>query len=163
MLKSLAAYRKDCSTLPHWPSHCQACVKALSRCWRIDGDAATKSGIKRAAAQKDAPVIDTISYAGYRSPADMISYAVWLYYRFPLSLRMVEELLAARGIERTYETVRRWSLKFGLGRRGSKTAVLAIHGRTESVRGFGATQAITSGIKEMKLQRCGACSAPGYP
>ena len=42
-------------------------------------------------------------------------YAVWLYYRFPLSLRMVEELLAARGIELTYETVRRWSVKFGLG------------------------------------------------
>ena len=45
----------------------------------------------------------------------MISYGVWLYYRFPLSLRMVEELLAARGIELTYETVRRWSVKFGLG------------------------------------------------
>jgi hypothetical protein len=44
----------------------------------------------------------------------VISYAVWLYYRFPLSLRMVEELLAARGIELTYETVRRWAVKFGL-------------------------------------------------
>jgi putative transposase len=39
----------------------------------------------------------------------------WLYYRFPLSLRMVEELLAVRGIELTYETVRRWAVKFGLG------------------------------------------------
>jgi putative transposase len=45
----------------------------------------------------------------------VISYAVWSFYRFPLSLRMVEELLAARGIELTYETVRRWSVKFGLG------------------------------------------------
>jgi len=45
----------------------------------------------------------------------VISYAVWLYYRFPLSLRMVEELLAARGIDLSYETVRRWSVKFGLG------------------------------------------------
>ena len=43
----------------------------------------------------------------------MISYAVWLYFRCPLSLRMVEEMLAARGIEVTYETVRRWALKFG--------------------------------------------------
>ena len=43
----------------------------------------------------------------------MISYAVWLYFRCPLSLRMVEEMLAARGIEATYETVRRWALKFG--------------------------------------------------
>jgi len=53
----------------------------------------------------DAPV--SISYSGYRFPPDVISYAVWLYYRFPLSLRMVEALLAARGIDLTYETVRR--------------------------------------------------------
>ena len=38
------------------------------------------------------------SYAGYRFPAEVISHAVWLYFRFPLSLRMVEEMLAARGI-----------------------------------------------------------------
>src|ERR1700756_4503335 len=37
-------------------------------------------------------------YAGYRYPAEIISYAVWLYFLFPLSLRMVEEMLAARGI-----------------------------------------------------------------
>jgi putative transposase len=55
----------------------------------------------------------TISYAGYRFPPELISYAVWLYFRLPLSLRMVEEMLAARGIEVTYETVRRWALKFG--------------------------------------------------
>jgi putative transposase len=42
----------------------------------------------------------------------VISYAVWLYFRFPLSLRMVEEMLAARGICVTYETVRRWGKKF---------------------------------------------------
>ena len=54
-----------------------------------------------------------ISYAGYRFPPEVISYAVWLYFRFPLSLRMVEEMLAARDIEVTYETVRRWALKFG--------------------------------------------------
>ena len=46
------------------------------------------------------------------SPPELISYAVWLYFRFPLSLRMVEEMLAARGIEVSYETVRRWALKF---------------------------------------------------
>jgi len=38
------------------------------------------------------------SYAGYRFPAEVISYAVYLYFRFPLSLRMVEEMLAVRGI-----------------------------------------------------------------
>jgi putative transposase len=55
-----------------------------------------------------------ISFKGYRFPPDVISYAVWLYYRFPLSLRMVEELLAARGIGATYETVRCWAETFGL-------------------------------------------------
>src|ERR1700680_4333729 len=52
-------------------------------------------------------------YAGHRSPAEIISYAVWLYFRFPLSLRMVEEMLAARGISVTHETIRQWGLKFG--------------------------------------------------
>ena len=52
-------------------------------------------------------------YAGYRFPAEVISQAVWLYFRFPLSLRMVEEMLAARGIVVSHETVRRWALKFG--------------------------------------------------
>jgi putative transposase len=52
-------------------------------------------------------------YAGYRYPAELISYAVWLYFRFPLSLRMVEEMLAARGISVSYETIRQWGLKFG--------------------------------------------------
>ncbi|WP_321959026.1 IS6 family transposase [Burkholderia cenocepacia] len=57
---------------------------------------------------------EPIAFKGYRFPPDVISYAVWLYYRFPLSLRMVEEMLGARGIELTYETVRRWATKFGL-------------------------------------------------
>src|SRR5271165_5772808 len=52
-------------------------------------------------------------FAGYRYPAELISYAVWLYFRFPLSLRMVEEILAARGISVTHETIRQWGLKFG--------------------------------------------------
>src|SRR5499427_589576 len=52
-------------------------------------------------------------YTGYRFPAEIISHAVWLYFRFPLGLRMVEELLAARGIIVSHETVRQWALKFG--------------------------------------------------
>ena len=52
-------------------------------------------------------------YAGYRFPAEVISQAVWLYFRFPLSLRMVEEMLAARGIVVSHETVRQWALTFG--------------------------------------------------
>lgn len=47
------------------------------------------------------PVANPISYAGYRFPPEVISYAVWLYFRFPLSLRMVENLLAARSIDVT--------------------------------------------------------------
>jgi putative transposase len=52
-------------------------------------------------------------YAGYRFPPEIISHSVWLYFRFPLSLRMVEEMLAARGIGVSHETVRQWALKFG--------------------------------------------------
>src|SRR3712207_2218377 len=52
-------------------------------------------------------------YAGHRFPAEIISQAVWLYFRFPLGLRMVEAMLAARGIVVSHETVRQWALKFG--------------------------------------------------
>jgi putative transposase len=52
-------------------------------------------------------------YARHRFPADVSSHAIWLYFRFPLSLRMVEEMLAARGILVSHETVRQWALKFG--------------------------------------------------
>ncbi|MFC7738286.1 IS6 family transposase [Roseomonas sp. GCM10028921] len=52
-------------------------------------------------------------YSGYRFPAEVISHAAWLYFRFPLSLRMVEEMLAARGIILSHETVRQWAVKFG--------------------------------------------------
>src|ERR671910_982238 len=52
-------------------------------------------------------------YAGYRFPLEVISQAVWLYFRFPLSLRMVEEMLAPRGVVVSHETVRQWALKFG--------------------------------------------------
>jgi putative transposase len=48
-------------------------------------------------------VSDPISYADYRFPPEVFSYAVWLYFRFPLSLRMVEEILAARSIDVTYK------------------------------------------------------------
>jgi putative transposase len=51
-------------------------------------------------------------YARHRFPAEVISHAIWLYFRFPLSLRMVEEMRAARGIEVSHETVRQWALKF---------------------------------------------------
>ena len=54
-----------------------------------------------------------ISFARHRFPADVIRHAVWLYFRFALSFRDVEDLMAERGIEVSSETIRCWTLKFG--------------------------------------------------
>src|SRR3954468_16817524 len=54
-----------------------------------------------------------ISYKRHRFPPQIIAHAVWLYLRFPLSLRLVEEMLLERGIVVSYETIRRWGRKFG--------------------------------------------------
>jgi len=53
------------------------------------------------------------TYKRHRFPAEIIGHAVWLYCRFALSYRDVEELLAARGVVLTDETVRQWCQKFG--------------------------------------------------
>jgi len=53
-----------------------------------------------------------VSYQGFRFPREIITQAVWLYHRFSLSFRDVEELLFVRGIVVTYETVRQWCRKF---------------------------------------------------
>jgi putative transposase len=52
-------------------------------------------------------------YQRHRFPSEIIAHAVWLYFRFPLSLRMVEDLLAARGIIVSHQTIRMWAEKFG--------------------------------------------------
>ena len=52
--------------------------------------------------------LPSISYKRHRFPPAIIAHAVWLYFRFPLSLRLVEEMLLERGIVVSYETVRRW-------------------------------------------------------
>lgn len=57
--------------------------------------------------------MNRISYRGHRFPPDVIQRAVWLYLRFTLSLRDVEDLLAERGIDVTYETIRCWVDRFG--------------------------------------------------
>src|SRR5438046_2094892 len=54
-----------------------------------------------------------LSYRRHRFPGLVIQHAVWLYLRFTLSYRDVEELLAERGLDVSYETIRRWVLKFG--------------------------------------------------
>jgi putative transposase len=52
-------------------------------------------------------------YHCHRFPPEIISHCVWLYFRFSLSFRDVEELMSSRGVALTYETVREWCLKFG--------------------------------------------------
>jgi putative transposase len=52
-------------------------------------------------------------YYRYRFPSEIISHGVWLYHRFSLSFREVEDLLAERGIQVSYETIRQWCSKFG--------------------------------------------------
>ncbi|MGH3868606.1 MAG: IS6 family transposase [Pseudonocardiaceae bacterium] len=52
-------------------------------------------------------------YKGHRYPVEIISHCVWLYHRFPLSLREVEEMMLARGVLVTYETIHQWCRKFG--------------------------------------------------
>ncbi|GAC1437510.1 MAG: IS6 family transposase [Ktedonobacteraceae bacterium] len=52
-------------------------------------------------------------YKGYRFPSEIISHCAWLYFRFSLSFRDVEEIMAQRGVVVTYETIRKWCLKFG--------------------------------------------------
>jgi len=57
--------------------------------------------------------MDQLSYRRHRFPPSIIQHAIWLYLRFTLSYRDVEDLLAERGLDVSYETVRRWVLKFG--------------------------------------------------
>src|SRR5689334_2095275 len=56
---------------------------------------------------------DPERYKNHRFPGEIISHGVWLYYRFPLSYRDVQELLFERGIDVTHEAIRQWCLKFG--------------------------------------------------
>jgi hypothetical protein len=54
----------------------------------------------------------TPSYKGHRYPVEIINHCEWLYFRFPLSFREVEELMLVRGVAVSYETIRRWCAKF---------------------------------------------------
>ena len=54
----------------------------------------------------------SVSFKRHRFPAEVIRYAVWLYFRFTLSIRDVEELLAERGLEVSREAIRMWPIKF---------------------------------------------------
>jgi transposase-like protein len=80
----------------------QASAPALSR----------KPG-REPAAYRVACSMTPLCYRRHRFPPEIIQHAIWLYLRFTLSYRDVEELLAERGLDISYETVRRWVLKFG--------------------------------------------------
>src|ERR1700682_5002261 len=60
---------------------------------------------------------DASSYRGYRFPPEVIAHAVWLYFRFHLSFRDVQDLLAERGVVVSHETIRQWCTKFGATKR----------------------------------------------
>ena len=53
------------------------------------------------------------SYKGFRFPPEIISHCVWLYHRFPLSFRDVQELMLERGLDVSYDTIRAWCDRFG--------------------------------------------------
>ena len=57
--------------------------------------------------------MDKLSYHRRRYPSIVIQQAIWFYFRFSMSYRDVEDMLAERGIDVSYETVRRWALEFG--------------------------------------------------
>ena len=57
--------------------------------------------------------VEAPSYRGFRYPVEIIAHCVWLYFRFPLSLREIEEMMLERGVVVSHETVRQWCAKFG--------------------------------------------------
>ena len=80
----------------------------------VDGTGiVTETGLERRYVAGWADDMDQLSYCRHRFPPAIIQHAIWLYLRFTLSYRDVEDLLAERGLDVSYETVRRWVLKFG--------------------------------------------------
>jgi hypothetical protein len=85
-------------------------------CWQLQGrwysgDVTVTLG--QGLRSKKGGMNEPVSYKRHRFPPEVIAHTVWLYFRFPLSLRLVEEMLLERGIVVSYETVRRWAIKFG--------------------------------------------------
>ena len=64
------------------------------------------------------------SYKGFRFPPEMIAHCVWLYHRFPLSFRDVQELMFERGVDVSYETIRAWCDRLGRSTRTSCAVVV---------------------------------------
>ncbi len=105
--------------------------------------------------------MNKISYKGYKFPPEIIQQAIWLYLRFTLSFRDVEDLLSERGITVSYETIRRWVNHFG------PTIAVELHKRRprpHTIWHLGSTVSyaeLAQRIREPKAVRAvaGACAA----
>jgi putative transposase len=97
-------------TESEFPAHrADSLVEPAFRNWHCHG-----APVLRRSRWPDSPArMNKISYSGYRFPPEIIQQAIWLYLRFTLSLRDVEDLLAERGVAVSYERVRRWVNHFG--------------------------------------------------
>ena len=114
---------------------------------------------------------DTLSYHGYRFPPDIISHAVWLYHRFGVSFRDVEDLLAQRGITVSYEAIRLWCLTMALlrnsrsrrtGPRSSSASVHALRSWHSKLRHPVQHSALDRGFDFLVLDRAGREAYPEY-
>ena len=121
-----------------------------------------------------------LSFERHRFPPDIIRHAIWLYARFTLSFRDVEEMLAERSLDVSYETVRRWFLKFGSL---SSPPICAVPARSPAIIGtsmrfltrqarnvaklmsVSAPDALVSALAEYKAidPNCGIAGAHMYP
>ncbi len=107
-------------------------------------------------------------YHGHRFPLAIIQHVVWLNQRFALSLRDVEDMLAERGLDLSYETVRRWVCKFGplcardLRRRRPRPTAMAPGRNGDHDRGQAALALAGRGRRRGGARRPGA-NATGYP
>jgi putative transposase len=99
------------------PSVLAQTVLSIGVCWKgsRDGIVSLNGGRGDRAVQGHNRLMHSpvSRYHRHRFPAEIISHCVWLYFRFALSFRDVEEMLAMRGVSLSYETVREWCLKFG--------------------------------------------------
>ncbi len=111
--------------------------------------------------------IMTLRYKRHRFPAEIIAHAAWLDFRFPLSLRHVEDILAERGIEVSFQTVAEWAAKFGRGyarsirrrSRGSFADKWHLDEMVVAIKGVnGCEKARTNGAED-----CGGESGPMGP
>ena len=96
-----------------------------------------------------------LSYRGYRFPAVIIQHAVWLYLRFTLSFRDVQDLLAERGIFVSHETIRRWVDHFGpIYARRLRAMRLAPTGRWHLDEGVLRTGSVSDHARRLLVRRC---------